>query len=317
MQHKDLRRSIPLYYLMTDIISLAKEYLRERNPNGYSSTPNSINISFDDNKDQFEISGWFKEADEEDNWANRVSVFVLDDTDLKDIFHSYFKTIESNITVKKGDLEVLSVSEKTEENNPFDEWEFYTHKTADSRILVRVNYDAVPENIKEQLFSEMLTEIKTTTDPSLLRHQLINTKLLYADTQQNVVQKIEGTVSTPNPHRYYGDSVLSVTEFHLKKRANTNNTYNRISIQDEYVAGYFLNNFSEYEDHPLQDIGVTVMKEFVDETFYTDYEYLLEGECIFVGDFSDEKFEREGITYYVHIPVTDDKIGVLKRERSK
>lgn len=294
-----------------NLLTRAGEYLQSENDE-FSSEPDSIGVGIEEYTDEadYEISGRFPAEKSEDSiLAPQKRVLVDRSSKIQSLITDVFRTVRENVTIDSG-AEITSIHiSSTGEDMP-EEWSFYTSETADARVFIGVTRASVPDSVKEQLMNLVVTDV-SELDTELTEENVKNLEFLFSDMEECLLQTVRGDISTPRPHNHFKE-VESLDEY-ISAITDTEAEATELRQQDEYEVYYRLADSETTPDDSVRTVGEEIMWEFINESLTTEWEYIVEAEGIYFGDFDfDDGLLDESMKYYVNVPIVGDEIGVSR-----
>lgn len=295
-----------------DLLSRASTYLQTENTE-YDSTPNSVGINFSHSSDDVDyvISGQFPKEQEKDKIQfPKERVPVDRSSKMHSLITDVFETIHENVSII-GDAEISSIhirSTSDMKNAPGD-WSFYASENADARIFIGVLKEYVPADVKEELLDLFVTDVQKF-DAELTTDNIQNSEFLFSDMQECTLQTVCGNIMTPRPHNHF-EEVSSLQEY-IDAIADTKEEKMALCEQEKYKVYHRFADAGSTPDDAVREVGERIMWDFITESLTTNWEYIVEAEGIYIGDFEADVFP-EAMKYYVNIPIVGNEIGVTKQ----
>lgn len=289
-----------------ELLEESREYLLEKtnNPSGGVKDV-SITIEYGEER-KYEVEGKFPELKKEKERAiaPKKRFEVLKDSELYSTLTEFCETFDANVLVKNAEIETVHINETVREKSlPTEDWPYYTKETADARVFVSVSQKTT-EEIQNELL-DLMAEVLQTVNVDISGTDIQTVDCLFSDFAPYEIVKIQSVLQTANPHRYY-TQVSSVDEF-ISRKASDEQEADELKNNEEYEVRYFAREFETKKLEQLEQTAVAMMRNFTDSTFESDWEYIIEPECISIG--SNDRIEGPQIKYFVHIPISSGEIG--------
>lgn len=303
--------TVESYTICMNLLSRAGTYLQTENSE-YDSLPDSIGVGIAEYADvaDYEISGRFPEEQDEDRiLPPQERVLVDRSSEMQSLITDVFGTVRESVSITGGaEITSIHISSTGDVENMPDDWSFYTSATADARVFIGVTQDYVPTDVKEELLNLVVTDVQEV-DAELTTDNIKNTEFLFSDMEECLLQTVRGDIMTPRPHNHFKE-VDSLDEY-IDVVADTESEAVSMYEQEEYEVYYRLADAESVPEDAVREVGEGVMWDFITESLETDWEYIVEAEGIYFGDF-DDGLLSEAMKYYVNIPIVGDEIGVSR-----
>lgn len=290
---------------MESLFSSVEDYIREQ-----IAVPNSslshINVS-ERHRENSEQIHYKISVDVKESKTVSMSFVVEPHEKLYDEITQAMSEVRSGITLDNGSIRWVALR-NTHKASKFGS-ELYTADDADFEALVCVHTHKLPEAIEKELTSKVKNDIRKI-DPTVYQDDIQTLQFIFSDLDENTLRQVRGQIKTAQPQAHL-PSISSRIDFHLKTKGNPKNSYNQIQLQDKYKIEYFMNNSKEEVPTEIKEYAESWLANFVSQTVNTEFEYLLEGEAISIGEVPE--FEGgSGVTYFLNIPITNGQVGISR-----